>query len=267
MIGAGFSNMNQFDPDAGAFINTTRIGGIQADAVNTLVNELKAGGVWSRMIAIYPFVGGSSVTCKYNLVNPQDTDAAGRLSFAGTWTFDANGATPNGSSGTYANTFINPSLTPFTSGSGHLSYYCPQNYSGGDVIDIGCGDYNLQGECTIATRWSDSNIYYIWYNSSTTQGFLSLSNSTTLGYYISNRLGTGQQGWKNGTKNGPSATNGKTTENRTLYLGAENNGTTSFRNSPRKHIFTTIGLGLTDTQATNLNNSVQKFVRTLNKTA
>ncbi len=45
MIGAGFSNMNQFDPDAGAFINATGIGGIQAEAINNLVQQLKAGGV------------------------------------------------------------------------------------------------------------------------------------------------------------------------------------------------------------------------------
>ena len=40
----GFSNMNQFDPDAGAFINATKIGGIQAEAINNLVQQLKAAG-------------------------------------------------------------------------------------------------------------------------------------------------------------------------------------------------------------------------------
>ena len=34
-----FANQNQFDPDAGAFINATGIGGIEAVAINNLVNE------------------------------------------------------------------------------------------------------------------------------------------------------------------------------------------------------------------------------------
>jgi len=89
-----FATQNQFDPDAGAFINATGIGGIQAEAINNLVQQLKAGGVWERLIALYPFVGGNAQSCKFNLINPQDTNAAYRLTFAGTWTFDANGATP-----------------------------------------------------------------------------------------------------------------------------------------------------------------------------
>ena len=32
-------NQNQFDPDAGAFINVTGIGGIEAQAINNLVNQ------------------------------------------------------------------------------------------------------------------------------------------------------------------------------------------------------------------------------------
>lgn len=266
MIGAGYV-INQWDPDAGAFINAAGIGGIQAVAINTLVNQLKAGGVWERMIAIYPFVGGTSQSCKFNLINPQDTNAAGRLTFAGTWTFDANGATPNGAAGTYAETYINPSTTPFAATSGHMSYYCPQNYSAAAIVDIGSGDFTAGGESTIVPRWSDGNGYLLWYNSNVANGAYTISaNTSTLGYYIVNRLGSGTQGWKNGSKLG-TGSSGTTNANRTFFLGAENNGTTNYRNSSRKHIIDTIGLGLTDTQASNLNNSVQTFVRTLNKTA
>lgn len=262
-----FATQNQFDPDAGAFINATGIGGIQAEAINNLVNELKAGGVWERLIALYPFVGGTAQSCKFNLINPQDTDAAGRLSFAGTWTFDANGATPNGAAGTYANTFINPSLTPFAATSGHFSYYCPQNYAAANVVDIGSGDYSAGGESTLVPRWGDGNGYLLWYNSAAANGAYTISaNTSTLGYYMVNRLGSGTQGWRNGVKLG-TGTSGNTNANRTFFLGAENNGATNYRNSPRKHIIDTIGLGLTDAQGINLGNSVLKFVKTLNKTA
>ena len=260
-----FANDNQFDPDAGAFINATGIGGIEAEAINSLVNELKAGNVWSSILALYPYVGGTAQTCKFNLINPQDTNTAYRLTFAGTWTFDSKGATPNGAGGTYADTYVNPSLTPFSTTSYHLSYYCPAQYAAGDLIDIGQGDYNAGGESTITPRWTGDTAYFICYNSATTAGFYSTTNATSTGYWLSNRVSTGQQGWKNGSKLGTSATNGATTANRTFYIAAENNGTGTYRNSPRKHIIDTMGTGLTDTQAFNLSNSVQKFVTTLNK--
>ncbi len=262
-----FATQNQFDPDAGAFINATGIGGIQAEAINNLVQQLKAGGVWERLIALYPFVGGNAQSCKFNLINPQDTNAAYRLTFAGTWTFDANGATPNGAAGTYAETYVNPSTSPFAATSGHFSYYCPQNYAAGDRVDIGSGDYTGGGESTIATRWSDGTGYLLWYNSSAANGAYTIpTNTSTLGYYMVNRLGSGTQGWRNGVKLG-TGVSGTTNANRTFFLAAENNGTTNYRNSPRKHIIDTIGLGLTDTQGANLGNSVLNFVRTLNKTA
>ena len=259
-----FANTNQFDPDAGAFINATGIGGIEAEAINTLVNQLKAGGVWSTLLALYPFVGGTAESCKFNLINPQDTNAAYRLTFGGTWTFDSKGGTPNGAAGTYANTYVNPSTTPFAANSGHMSYYCPIAYANGAIIDIGCGNFNAGGESTIATRWTDNNFYAIWYNSNVSSGFVTSANTATIGYYIVNRSGTGTQGWKNGTKLG-TGVSGTQTANFTIYLAAENNGTNTFRNSPRKHVIDTIGRGLTDTQAFNLSNSVATFVRTLSK--
>jgi hypothetical protein len=262
----GANNSTQFDPDAGAFINATGIGGIEAEAINNLVNELKVGGVWGSILALYPYVGGTAQTCKFNLMNPQDTNAAYRLTFAGTWTFDAKGATPNGAAGTYADTYVNPSLTPFSRTSYHLSYYCPAQYVAGALIDIGQGDFNAVGESTITPRWTGDIAYFICYNSATTAGVFSVSgNTTTTGYWLSNRVSTGQQGWKNGTKLGTSVTNGAATANRTFFIAAENNGTGTLRNSPRKHIIDTMGTGLTDIQAFNLSNSVQKFVTTLGK--
>lgn len=71
-------------------------------AVNNLVIAMKAIG-WSKFNAVYPMIGGSAATHKWNLINPVDSDAAFRLTFTGGWTHDANGALPNGTDG-YANT-------------------------------------------------------------------------------------------------------------------------------------------------------------------
>ena len=93
------------DPDAQAFINAAGITGTtQQSAINTLVVSLKANNIWTKFDAIYPMVGGTATTHKFNLKNPADTNAAYRLSFVGGWTHSSTGALPNGTNA-YADTF------------------------------------------------------------------------------------------------------------------------------------------------------------------
>jgi len=255
-----------FDPDAQAFLTATGITDPTiSSAINTLVVDLKDDNVWNSIMALWPFVGGTATTHKYNLVDPQDTDAAYRLTFGGTWTHDANGATPNGAGGTYANTYLSPTDSPLSATNGFMYYYCPANYAAGQFVDIGSGTYSPTGESTLVTRWVDNNAYFIWYNSSGTPGFFSTSNATTTGHLMVNKVSTGVQGWKNGVKIGTSATNGLTTRDLDLYLAAENNGTTSFRNSPRRHATTAVGEGLTDAQGLALYNAISAFNTTLGR--
>jgi hypothetical protein len=94
------------DPDAVAFLTAAGITDPTIEsAINTLVVDMKTASIWTKMKAVYPFVGGTASTHKWNLVNPLDTDAAFRLNFIGGWTHSANGALPNGTNG-YANTHI-----------------------------------------------------------------------------------------------------------------------------------------------------------------
>lgn len=56
--------------------------------------------------ALYPLKGGDSTTCKFNFVNPADSNAAHRLQFFGGITFDSQGMQGNGTNG-YANANFN----------------------------------------------------------------------------------------------------------------------------------------------------------------
>lgn len=95
------------DADAAAFLTAAGITDPTIEsAINNLVIDLKAQSLWTKMIAIYPFVGGTSTTHKYNLINPADTDAAFRLTFSGTPTHNSNGITGNATNA-YYNTYIN----------------------------------------------------------------------------------------------------------------------------------------------------------------
>ena len=96
-----------YDPDAQAFFTASGLtGATNLNAVNQLVLDLKAASIWTKMKAIYPFVGGTAALHKWNLKDPQDLDAAFRLVFNGGWTHSSTGALPNGTNG-YADTFFN----------------------------------------------------------------------------------------------------------------------------------------------------------------
>jgi hypothetical protein len=92
------------DPDAEAFLTATGITDPTiTTAINDLVVDLKGASLWTKFYAIWPLVGGTATTTKYNLVDPQDTDAAFRLTWNGGWTFGPSGAQGNASN-TYGNT-------------------------------------------------------------------------------------------------------------------------------------------------------------------
>jgi hypothetical protein len=96
---------------------------------------LPTGTGAGKIIAAYPAIGGTADTCKYNFVNPADSDAAFRLQFFGGYTFSANGVKPNGTNA-YAKTFINVS-TNLSRNNTHLSKYIRENIRDGDRHDIG----------------------------------------------------------------------------------------------------------------------------------
>ena len=223
-----------FDPDAQAFINVTGISGSNATAINNLVLNLKSGSYWSGLDAIYPMIGGTATTHKYNLKNPLDTDAAFRLNFVGGWTHNSSGAKPDGVSGTYADTFAVPN-TLFTTTNGAFSYYSFTNSAAADDVELGATNAASAGETLLALRFSDGNQY----------GFFGavgggVASSDSSGYFIVNRTAA-VEGWKNGTRVINTGTTVTTITSRTLYLAADNDGTTSYRNSSRGCSFATIG--------------------------
>lgn len=79
----------------------------QKRAVNYLVNQLKTNNLYAKFSVLYPFVGGSANSHKYNLINPLDSDAGFRIVWAGSVTHDTNGIKSNGTNG-YGNTNYNP---------------------------------------------------------------------------------------------------------------------------------------------------------------
>jgi hypothetical protein len=110
------------DPDAQAFLTAASITDPTiSGAINTLVVQMKSAGIWTKMKAIYPLVGGTDNTHKWNLKDPRDLDPAYRLAFNGGITHDANGITSNGVNG-FAETYLND-IIDLTSDNKSISMY------------------------------------------------------------------------------------------------------------------------------------------------
>jgi len=101
------------DPDAQAFLTAAAITDPTiTSAIDTLVVDLKGYGIWNKMKAIYPFVGGTASSHKFNLKDPRDLDAAFRLVFIGGWTHSVNGVQGN-LTNAFADTYLVPSTNFF----------------------------------------------------------------------------------------------------------------------------------------------------------
>lgn len=258
-LGRSIGTQTVSDADAQAFVtNAGIVDQVEANAVNNLVIGLKADGLWTKMSAIYPMVGGSSSTMKYNLKNPLDTDAAFRLVFNGGWTFSSNGALPNGTNGfadTKVNAFNNLSLN-----STHFSVYSRTN-SSGDKRDIGA-HANTEGSALILNL---GGLTYYKVNS-TIGNYLTVTNSNSQGNFMSNRTASNViTGWKNGVKVATGSNASTSLLNAPIYLGALWENSTASYFSDRQYAFASIGDGLTDAEALNLNTRVTTFQTALNR--
>lgn len=251
-----------FDSDAQAFITATGITGTNATATNQLVLDLKAANIWTKMKAVYPMVGGTATTHKFNLVNSQDSDAAFRLVFTGGWTHSSTGSLPNGTNA-YASTFLTTSVN-LALNSGHYSTYLRTNNTTA-AIDIGS-----------QTNSGSYTYLYTYYTSPTLrdyrycEGFSGvtrlLSPARTDGHFITSRTGASAiKGYRNGAVEVSATTASSATSNVQIIIGALNNNGTAQNFSNRQCAFASIGDGLTDAEALALYNATQTFNTTLGR--
>jgi hypothetical protein len=255
------------DSDAQLFITATGISGTNASAINTLVIALKAANIWTKMKAIYPVIGGTATTHKFNLKNPLDSNAAFRLLFSGGWVHSSTGMLPNGSNG-YADTSMVPSSN-FTLNNQHLSYYSRTSaMQSGTNYDM--GSYNGGGTNVFALSISLGGTVAVSFINSTNAGsFPSLTHSNASGFWLGNRTSSTANThklWKNGVNVGstPSSTAGSLLSN-TIWLGALPNPPLPGYFGNRECAFASIGDGLSDAEALAFYTAVQAFNTTLGR--
>lgn len=271
------------DPDAQAFISASGITNItEKNAIIQLVKDLKDNGLWTKMYAIYPMVGGTTTSCSYNLINP----SAYQMSFSGSWTVDGSGILPNsvGSSTIYADTGFNLSTNLTSKDNVSVGVYCDNftNNIGTPCGEIGVSNGNFLSGIGVLTAENNSGYFvsnsgsnFIQYTNTSTYTSGTYNNGTYYvtgsGFYITSRSNSATfdsfvRG--NDYKNFSLASTSQTMPNKTIYVGALNPDGSfySFCGSTNKKIsFAFIGTGLSSSDVDLYFECVQRFNTALSR--
>jgi hypothetical protein len=246
------SNLGRIDPNATTFLTAASITDVtQSLAINTLVFDLKAYGIWDKMKAIYPFVGQAGVSSSFQF-NLKDISTF-KGTFFGGWTFSSTGAKPDGSTG-YMDTNLNYNTT-IGLNSTHYSFYSRTNNTSAG-FNIGC--YVGGQENWMSLGYSAGSYYY-----PNTAG-VQVATTNTQGFYLGTFLSNSIKLFKNLISIASKVSSTYNSTNLNVYIGAANTGVATLP-SPHECAFASIGDGLTDTEAANFYTAIQKFQTTLGR--
>jgi hypothetical protein len=162
----------------------------QISALDYLVDNLKSTGLWNKMHFIYPFIGGTATTHKYELLDPSNSSR--ELVFTGV-THNSTGIT--GTSAVNASAVSGINATSFNTNDFSMGYYGTLKGSTGSTT-------NESGVMYLSTRLFISFIAnvsssFIYYGSTATtftglsipDGLKALSSSsTTTGDFFFNQI-------------------------------------------------------------------------------
>lgn len=252
------------DPDAQAFFDrVTTAGGslstTEQTAINTLVIQMKADGIWTKMKAIYPMVGASAAACSQNLKSSSFT---GTFTATG-WAFASTGATPNGTSA-YMNTNFIPSSHLTVNNASFSVYVRTTLIKTNTEVDFGAGNAttaipltNIESDNGRRSLFAwDYNISLIRITTSDASGMWGVSRSASNSWISFQR---------NTTFNRTTTTQATSVPNVAQYIGAMNFGGTANSFSSREIAFAHCAESLTSTEFNNFYTAVQAFQTTLNR--
>jgi hypothetical protein len=277
IIGSGPNGLFKTKPGGGAPSNTPRTQAFLTatgitdatiiSALNAMDTSLISAGLLpsgtgaGKIKVLYPIVGGTAATHKFNFVDPQDTNAAFRLVFFGGITHNANGMTGSGTNG-YANSFFNPDgLMNLNSLS--IGFYSRTNVSNGSY-DIGSFDSGSSpANCQVMIQARLSDFMFSAVNQDDPPAAPATTNS--FGFHAVSRINSTQE-----TKNirGTNTTNNRTSKdipNLNMFLMAVNFNGSPFGYSLRNYAYYYISDGLNTTELNSLNTLIVDFQTALGR--
>jgi hypothetical protein len=258
---------SSYDSDAQAFITAVESTGVTLsttikDAVNGLELAVKAIGR-SKFKAVYPLVGGTAAAQARNLINPADSNAAHRITWAGTLTHNANGVTGDGASG-YGDLNYNPSTAGMTTSSAHISAYvraCTANNGNGNAV---IGAKESTNEVLLVSDFANLTYASLFNNTDY------LNQSPTTGrtgmFVVSRQSSSSAKFWRNGTLlEEVTGAPGDLPNGKTLLLNQAEGNTPQAAFSDANVAFVSLGSALSDADETALRNAVVAFQTALGR--
>jgi len=250
------------DADANLYLSAvvdaggTGITSTVSAATTTMFISLKNTGLYTKLDALYPFLGGVAASAKFNAKNPIDTNNAFRLSFGGGVTFSqARGFIGNGIN-SYGDTHWRQN-TETTTGNTSIGFFISQTGSTG--FDIGVNSAGqwlaLDGSRTSFLRGAIETGLVSFTGQTTTEAInfnaISRANNSTVLFVA---RGSGVQS--------VASTGSGTLQNQSVYVGGAN----VFGSYTNRGIGTAfIGDGLTSGEFGNLRDIITTFNTTLGR--
>jgi len=248
-----------FDADAQAFITAAAITDpTQQTAINTLVVDLKGYSIWTKMKAIYPYVGGSATAHSYNLRNT----AQFQITWNGGVTHSANGVLFGGVNG-FGNTNYDVSVNNTSTNISAGAYSRTNAITTG--TSFGAVDFGFNG-LQLTIKFTDNNTYY-GVNDYIVDGAGNFVSDTRGMFVISRTAAANTKAiYRNGILLATHGGTGNISANVNVYVGARNNlANTANSFDSRQYAFQYLGDTLTTTEITNLTTAVQAFQTTLSR--
>jgi hypothetical protein len=221
---------------------------------------MKADGIWTKMKAIYPMVGASAAACAQNLKSSSFTG-----SFTAGFTFSSNGVLSNGLS-SYMNSNFIPSTNSLVYNDNHISFYSRTSdaSSVSQFFEMGSGNSsNASDNYGLFLRRSTNTAAYDC--AGFPQNRISFTNTNGSGFYVGTGLVTTGKIFKNNILQASVTLTNSSISLVNVYICAFNQGDLSVLYSNKQCAFASMGLGLTDTDATNFYTRVQAFQTTLSR--
>lgn len=249
------------DDDVIAFLTATGITDENIGAsLSRHAEALKTAGIWDKLDAIWVMVGGTAAAHKFNLKDPQDTDAAFRATFGDAgggagWVHSATGALPDGV-GTYIDTHFNQQ-THGTHDSESFGVYLRND----TAIGAGKGDMS----CGLTAAGTGSMLYAkhtsgLTTRSQQTGAANNIANSDSRGFYAVSRINDAEYlKQKDGSVTTVTqASNQAPLDLNFLVSGRYNTNTSTFTHmSDREVAYAFIGGGLTEQELLDLYAAVE----------
>ena len=202
-------------------------------------------------------LGGTSASIA---IDAYDPGTGSDITWNGGWTFNASGATSNGTNA-YGNT--NVYVSALTINNMHQSVYMLNNY----VLTGSAANY-------IGAAGGAGPKYFVIAQEGTPREYYGLSDNgrsttnvplTRGQYLISSTASTMQNLYRNGSLRFSGGSSATGTINHQIYIAAMNNAGTPIQYNANQYAFVTIGQGLNATEISNLYTTINNFNTSLGR--